>query len=533
MYIAYQELKQIEQLLLDKLAARRRSPREQMQMSFVTPNQFFGIDNNQFAIELARVTMMIARKVAIDRLGLYEPALPLDTLDENIVFQDALFTEWPKSDAIVGNPPFLGGSRIRKHLGDDYAVELSESFSEVKDQADFCSYWFRRAHDCIGEDGRAGLVATNSIREIKSKAASLDYISANGGYIYEAISSQPWSGEANVFVSIVNWSRRKPLLSYLDDVQVSTINTSLQSSVDLSHAGKLKSNIGLCWEGAKPTGKGFIVSKEQVDNWLKADPTNKDVLTLFSMGSNLAKNPSGVPSRWIIDFDDRSIEEASQYSLPFEHVRLHVKPQRDKNRRKSRRLRWWRYGENAPKMRVATAPLSEYFVVPRVSKWAIFIAVQSGWLLGEKTVVVVSKDFYVLGILLSSVHRTWMNAQKSSLKGDIAYTPSTCFETFPFPQIPAPKIVKRIRSKALELDQYRNDQMEKRQWGITKLYNAYFGEPASQLYKLHRQLDALVKTAYAIQSDDDILEHLLALNLNIAGKEDRGEAVVGPWDPTD
>ena len=433
---------------------------------------------------------------------------------------------------LLENPPFLGGSRIRKHLGDDYASKLSGVFLEVKDQADFCSYWFRLAHDCIGEDGRVGLVATNSIREIKSKAASRRlYKCQRRIYAHEAISSQPWSGEANVFVSIVNWAKRKPLLSYLDDVQVSTINTSLQSSVDLSHAGKLKSNIGLCWEGAKPTGKGFIVTKDKIDDWLKADPINKDVLNLFSMGFNLAKNPGGVPTRWIIDFNDRSIEEASQYSLPFEHVRLHVKPQRDKNRRKSRRLRWWRYGENAPKMRAAIAPLSRYFVAPRVSKWAIFIAVESGWLLGEKTVVVVSDDFYVLGILLSDVHRTWMHAQKSSLKGDIAYTPSTCFETFPFPQTPAPKIVQRIRSKALELDQYRNDQMEQKQWGITKLYNAYFTEPASQLCKLHYQLDALVKAAYTFKDGGDILAHLLALNLNIAGKEECGENVVGPWAP--
>jgi hypothetical protein len=109
LYIAYQELKQIEQDLLDKIAERRRSPREQIQMGFVTPLQFFGIDNNPFAVELARVTLMIARKVAVDRLGLTEATLPLDTLDQNIRCQDALFTEWPKADAIIGNPPFLGG----------------------------------------------------------------------------------------------------------------------------------------------------------------------------------------------------------------------------------------------------------------------------------------------------------------------------------------------------------------------------------------------------------------------------------------
>ncbi|TVQ11535.1 MAG: class I SAM-dependent DNA methyltransferase [Leptolyngbya sp. DLM2.Bin27] len=159
LYIAYQELKQVEQKLLDKIASRRKSPRDQMQMSFVTPNQFFGIDNNPFAVELARVTLMIARKVAIDRLGLqdYEPALPLDTLDKNIVCQDALFTEWPKADAIIGNPPFLGGKHLRMSIGDEYIDQIFYRFPEVKDSVDFCSYWFRLSHDHISENGRAGL----------------------------------------------------------------------------------------------------------------------------------------------------------------------------------------------------------------------------------------------------------------------------------------------------------------------------------------------------------------------------------------
>jgi type II restriction/modification system DNA methylase subunit YeeA len=532
LYIAYQELKQIEQDLLDKIAERRRSPRDQLQMGFVTPLQFYGIDNNPFAVELARVTLMIARKVAVDRLGLTEATLPLDTLDDNIRCQDALFTEWPKADAIIGNPPFLGGSRIRKNLGDEYVEKVFEKFADVKDQADFCAYWFRLSHDHLSKNGRAGLVGTNSIREIKSKGASLDYIMAKGGHIHEAVSTQPWSGEANVHVSLVNWAKQEPTAFYLDNHQVPTINSSLQATISLSKSKKLKSNVGRCWEGAKPTGKGFIIDQEKAQDWTKVDAKNEEVLKLFSMGSNLAKNPQGTPDRWIIDFDDRTIEEASEYTLPFEHVKATVKPQRDKNRRESRRLRWWRYGENATKMRAAIAPLGKYFVVPRVSKWAVFLAVESGWLLGEKTIVVVSEDFFVLGILLSEVHRTWMNANKSTLKSDIAYTPTTCFETFPFPQNPTPAIVQQIRDKALELHQYRSEQMEQKQWGITKLYNAYFNEPASQLYKLHKQLDALVLQAYGFSPDDDLLEKLLALNLELAEKEKSGGAVVGPWDPT-
>ncbi|MFM7373148.1 MAG: DNA methyltransferase, partial [Sphaerospermopsis kisseleviana] len=194
LYLAYQELKRIEILLLDKIAQLRKSKDKQMQMGLVTPLQFYGMDTNPFAVELARVTLMIARKIAIDNLQLTEPALPLDSLDNNLVCQDALFSEWVKADAIIGNPPFLGGKHIRITLNDEYVDRIFQSFPDVKDSVDFCAYWFRLAHDKIDENGRVGLVATNSISQGKSRIAALDYITQNGGYIHEAVSTQPWSG---------------------------------------------------------------------------------------------------------------------------------------------------------------------------------------------------------------------------------------------------------------------------------------------------------------------------------------------------
>jgi type II restriction/modification system DNA methylase subunit YeeA len=107
------------------------------------------MDTNPFAVELARVTLMIARKIAIDNLQLTEPALPLDTLDNNIVCQDALFREWPKANAIIGNPPFLGGKKLRIELGDEYAEKLYKAFPDVKGQPDFCVFWFRKAADLL------------------------------------------------------------------------------------------------------------------------------------------------------------------------------------------------------------------------------------------------------------------------------------------------------------------------------------------------------------------------------------------------
>ncbi|MFM6621354.1 MAG: type IIL restriction-modification enzyme MmeI, partial [Dolichospermum sp.] len=141
LYLAYQELKRIETLLLEKIRHLSKSKDKQMQIGLVTPLQFYGMDTNPFAVELARVTLMIARKIAIDNLQLTEPALPLDTLDNNIVCQDALFSEWPKANAIIGNPPFLGGKKLRIALGDEYAEKLYKAFPDVKGQPDFCVFW--------------------------------------------------------------------------------------------------------------------------------------------------------------------------------------------------------------------------------------------------------------------------------------------------------------------------------------------------------------------------------------------------------
>jgi SAM-dependent methyltransferase len=531
LYVAYQELKRLEMVLLSKISERQNQSHEQMVMGLVTPLQFFGMDTNPFAVQLARVTMMIARKIAIDKYGLSEPALPLDTLDGNIVCQDALFSEWAKADAVIGNPPFLGSSRMRLELGDNYTEKVSEKFSDAKGKVDFCTYWFRLAHEHLNGKGRAGLVGTNTISQGFSRCAGLDYIVQNNGIIHDAISTQTWSGDAKVHVSIANWSYEKPNEYRLDQKVVSHINSALKAEIDVSQAHSLGANKSQCFVGIQPTGMGFIVTEEQVRDWIETDPKNQEVLKLFSMGANLAQNPQGKPERWIIDFQDMTIEEASEYTLCFNRVKSTIPLERENNRNKTLKQNWWKYEGKRITMRKAIAPLSTYLAVPRVSKWAIFLPISLDCLPGDKSVVVASEDFYILGVLASNVHRTWMHAQKSTLKADIAYTPNTCFETFSFPQTLTPKLIDQIRAITQTLHQYRTDQMEKKQWGITTLYNKFFHEPTSQLHKLHHQLDALVMQAYGFSTTTDLLTQLLKLNLELADRETQGKPVVGAWAP--
>jgi hypothetical protein len=536
LYMAYLELKRLERVLQDKINARRKNETAKVQMGigFVTPQQFFGMDTNEFAVELARVTLMIARKVAIDICGINDqPALPLDTLDENIVCKDALFTPWEKADAIIGNPPFLGRGKT-KALNDsdpNYRKKLHKIYpkSDFPNSADFCCYWFRKAHETTAS--RIGLVGSNSITQGNSRKASLDFILRNGGVIYDAISSQPWDGEAGVSVSIVNWSRDSQETLHLDGMTVSAINSSLKNEIDVTKCPKLKNNLGICFQGVVPQPlERYLVDENTAMIWIQKDSRNKDVVRRLLSADELTDRFDFTSDRFLIDFNEMSIEDASDYKLPFEFVKTSYKTSNKKNNDEHKK--WWILWRSRMKMKSAIDGLSKYIAMPGHSKWFIPVKVPQDYLAYvNSSFVIATEDDYVLGILTSNIHRAWVIAQRSTLEDRTRYTNTTCFETFPFPQTPTQKQIDAIRATAIELHEYRSIQMEKKCWGITKLYNEYFHEPASQLAKLHKTLDGITLKAYGFSPTDDFLAVLLALNLELAEKEKGGEAVIGPWAP--
>ncbi len=543
LYVAYREMKRLEIELIIKIQENfgNLSTVNLDKIPLIQTTQFYGMDIKPFAVELAKMTLMLGKKLAIDEgkklldrersnfFMDFDQALPLDNLDANICCQDALFSEWEPVDTIIGNPPFLGGYRQRLELGDDYVDRLNQKFPEVKGHVDICAYWFRLAHDQLKANHRAGLIATNSISQGQSRRAALDYILQNNGYIYDAVSTQPWSGEAKVHISIINWlktSQPQELSYQIDRKSVSNINSSLKAEINVTQAFKLKVNSNWCFRGVEPNGAGFIITKAEVDNWIESDPRNQEVLKSFSMGANLAQNPHGHPERWIIDFDDMNLEEAKEYALPLARLFSTIPKERE-NRHDKLKTYWWKHSTKCTMMRQRLASLSYCFAVPRVSKWAIFIPFQSSWLAGDKSVVIATNDFYILGILTSSFHRTWMYAQSSTLKADIAYTPTTCFQTFPFPQNCPKEIKTAIRSTMKSLHNFRTEYMENQQCGITQIYNQFFHEPTSQLTKLHAQLDQIVAQAYGIKPNNDPLEFLLDLNTEVAQREAQGLPVVG------
>ena len=285
LYVAYRELKRLELSLMAKIHAEfgRRARDAVGTRSMVSTKQLFGIDKDEFGVELAKVTLMLAKELAIDesrawldaeQLDLpieFDAALPLDNLDDNIKCDDALSCKWPEAQAIIGNPPYQSKNKMQQEYGPAYLHRLRARYPDVPGRADYCVYWFRRAHDELPQGGRAGLVGTNTIRQNYSREGGLDYIIGHGGTITEAVSSQAWSGDAAVHVSIVDWVKgeqkgKKKLFTQIGDkdspwsmVEIDHIGPALSASLDVTQAQRLRVNIesGACYQDKHMAMKGF------------------------------------------------------------------------------------------------------------------------------------------------------------------------------------------------------------------------------------------------------------------------------------
>jgi len=230
--------------------------------------------------------------------------------------------------------PYHGSQQIRGELGDDYAEWLRRAFGVGL--KDYCVYWFRKAHDHLDDGGRAGLVGTNSITQNRARGPSLQWIVENGGVITSAVSTQDWSGEAAVDVSIANWVKRPadpPPEALLDGRVVGAITASLRTTgVDFSAAARLSTNRGRAFQGPMPVGAGFVLSTEQAEVLLsRTDADYSVVVRPYLVGDDIAVDPRQAPRRYVIDFAIRPLEEARAWPAALDILRERVKPERERN----------------------------------------------------------------------------------------------------------------------------------------------------------------------------------------------------------
>jgi SAM-dependent methyltransferase len=563
LYVAYREIKRLEREILIRLSEiSKGEPLE----TAVSIHQFHGIDIQPFAVELAKVTLMLAKEQEVreaakfkdsDDLLVLEKPLPLDNLDKNILCADALFTDWPKADAIIGNPPYLGSRYIAQELGYDYARRVQDRFPGVPKMADFCTHWFRLAHDALPENGRAGLVGTNTIRQNEGREASLDYIIHNGGTITEAVSTQVWSGDAQVHVSIVNWTRgtqtgEKTLTTQTGDrvsnawkiEKLPVIPSSLASSLDVSAAIPLLANQKpkRVFQGQNPVSRGFFLSDSEATNIIQADPKSADVIFPYMIGDDLVAR--GAPGKKVIDFAQRDQFEARLFRSAFEHVQKHVMPaviakaeaEKTSTGKESTRWtrlaeRWWHFRDYQPGTMRAIAEIPRYIACARVTKRPIFEFISSGIHPDTMLTVFPMADDYSFGIIQSMIHFEWFKSRCSTLGGTFRYTSDTVFDSFPWPQSPTRKHIEAVAKEAVALRQLRREVMAKMGWSLRDLYRTLEAPGSNSLRDAQARLDTAVRAAYAMPKDADILAFLLQLNQTCAAQEAAGQTVTPPGLP--
>ena len=348
--------------------------------------------------------------------------------------------EWPEADVIVSNPPFLGDKVMRRELGDGYVDELRRIYGGcIPGQSDLCCYWFEKARAQIENSKckRAGLLATQGIRHGANREV-LKRIKQTGD-IFFAISDREWvlSG-ANVNVSMVGFDNGSEAERHLDDRIVAVIHANLTSSVskelDTTTAMPLATNEALCFVGVMKGGPFDLTYEKGLAMLLSPNAhgrPNSDVLRPRVTAFDILRR--GEPG-WIVDFGvDSRPEDCAAYEVPWRHATDIIKPARDSNRRKRMAEKWWIHGEARPGMRRKLAGLSRLLVTPEVSKHRIFVWLPTAFLPDHKLRAIASDSDYWLGVLQSHIHEIWALKQGGRLQTRPCYTPSSCFETFPFP----------------------------------------------------------------------------------------------------
>ncbi|WP_210252027.1 class I SAM-dependent DNA methyltransferase [Rhodoplanes serenus] len=471
--------------------------------------------------------------------------------------------EWPAAEFIVGNPPFLGTKKLIGGLGEDYVETIRTIYDDrVSRFSDLVCWWFKKAaeHVLCGRARRAGLVATNSIRGGKNRRVLEDIVRELT--IFEAWSDEPWVVDgASVRVSLICFtSKDDSQQAILNGKHVPRIFSDLtpndgSNSADLTRAERLSENSSVGFVGTVKAGR-FDIPGSTARNWLatKWNPNarpNSDVLVPWVNTLDIVRRPRDV---WVVDFGSMMpLDQATLYETPFEHVLKFVKPLRDQVRRKRYRDYWWLFAEPCAKMRKEIGKHSRYLVTPTVAKHRLFAWLDSRIHPDHQLVAIARDDDTTFGILHSRFHEAWSLRLCTWLGvgNDPRYTPTTTFETFPFPEGLTPNIpaedyaddprAKAIAAAAKRLDELRNAWLNPpdlvriepevvpgypdrilprdtqaaailKKRTLTNLYN----ERPQWLADAHRDLNAAVAAAYGWPADiaeEDALARLLALNL--------------------
>lgn len=474
----------------------------------------------------------------------------------------------PGFDAIVGNPPFAGKNTLAAANPAHYPDWLKALHADTHGNADLVAHFFRRAYDLIRCDGTFGLIATNTIGQGDTRASGLGWVAQHGGSIYAARKRVKWpSASAAVIVSVVHVARGDaPELPLLDGRSVERISSYLFHRGGDDAPGRLAANAGESFQGSIVLGKGFefddsdssgaanrLVDRQRL---IDRDPRNGEVIFPYIGYLEVAEDCRQRHRRYVIDFFDRSKEECEvRWPALMAIVEEKVKPERDKQKRKALRERWWQYAEKRPGLKAATTGLERVLVAgAQASAQYAFTFLRTGQVFAQGLAVIALETDASFCALQSRPHEVWARFFGSSMKDDLRYTPSDCFETFPFPE--GWRDDPALDNAGRAYYEHRAQLMVANSQGLTQTYNRfhdpYETDPGIlRLRELHAEMDRAVLAAYGWNNvstaceflldyegakpryrwpdevRDEVLARLIELNVERAAEERRSGAAAG------
>jgi hypothetical protein len=407
--------------------------------------------------------------------------------------------------AFVGNPPFLGGKKISTNLLSTYRDWLATMFENSNSNSDLVSYFFRRAFELLSVRSGLGLIATNSVFQGATRATGLCYIVKHGGVIFSARKRVAWPGEAAVVVCVIHiWSGSFHGYRSLNGRPVANISAFLVERGGDDDPFVLHENAGKSFIGYELHGKGFMFDdrsgeanpRSLLENLAIRNPSVRERVFPFIGGAEVNENPLGRYPRLSMNFGSMTLDEAMEWPELVDLLRQKVKPGRTSS---VNNLNWWQYKRPRPEMALALAGKSRTIVCSRHSVHFALTFMDARWVLSDALVVFGFDDYYAFCVLQSRVHELWAGFFGTSIKDDPRYSPTLCFETFPFPTGWRGNVALASAGEAYH--RYRQELISRTEKGLTDIYNCFHDRDESnadiqRLRDLHAEMDRAVLDAY-------------------------------------